>query len=186
MCESYIKRVLDGDVDAFRHIIRQYQDDAYSLAMSVVKNEHLAKDVTQNAFIKAFSKLDTFKGNSKFSTWLFRITINEAFIRQRKQKRHSKISYEYSLDSNRSTLNDYLNKFEEDNRRYYINEGLKLIPAKYSLALRLFYLQGFSIDEITDITGWSSSNTKVILYRAREKTKTILNETFKVDKEELY
>lgn len=125
MCESHIQKILDGDIDAFRYIIQQYQDDAYSLAMSVVKDEHTAKDVTQNAFLKAYSKLDTFKGNSKFSTWFYRITINEAFMRQRKEKRHNKISYEYSLESNNSGLKDHLRKIEEDNRQYYINEVFK-------------------------------------------------------------
>lgn len=186
MCESYIQKVLEGDVDAFRHIIREYQDDAYSLAISVVKDENAAKDVTQNAFIKAYSKLNTFQGNSKFSTWLFRITINEAFIKQRKVNRQNKISSEYSLSKNYSDISDYLDKFEEENRQYYINKALKIVPAKYSLALRLFYLKEFSVEEITDITGWSSSNTKVILHRAREKFKTILEDTFNIDKEELY
>ncbi|MDZ7773477.1 MAG: sigma-70 family RNA polymerase sigma factor [Balneolaceae bacterium] len=84
--------MLDGDTDAFRFIIKQYQDEAYSLAISVVKDEFLAKDVAQNAFIKAYTKLDTFKWNSRFSTWLVRIVINEAFIQLRKQKRQTKIA----------------------------------------------------------------------------------------------
>lgn len=186
MCDSYIQKVLDGDTDAFRFIIKQYKDEAYSLAISVVKDEFLAKDVTQNAFIKVYTKLDTFEENSKFSTWLFRIVINEAFILQRKQKRQTKIAEESSATNNRSAVNKSSQKIEEDNQRYYINEALKQIPAKYSLALRLFYLQDYSIEEIKEITGWSTSNTKVILYRARNKVKTVLDENYNIDKEELY
>jgi RNA polymerase sigma-70 factor (ECF subfamily) len=186
MCDSYIQKVLNGDTDAFRFIIKQHQDDAYSLAMSVVKSEFLAKDVVQNAFIKSYTKLDTFKGNSKFSTWFFRIVINEAFTQKRKQKRQTKISEGISETNKRSTVNESSQKIEEDNQRYYINEALKQIPPKHSLALRLFYLQDFNIEEIKEITGWSTSNTKVILYRARNKVKTLLDETYNIDKEELY
>jgi len=186
MCDSYIQKVLNGDTDAFRFIIKQYQDESYSLAMSVVKDEFLAKDVVQNAFIKAYTKLDTFKGNSKFSTWLVRIVINEAFIQLRKQKRQTKIAEEISEANNRSTVNESSERIERDNQRYYINEALKKIPAKHSLALRLFYLQEYSIEEIKEITGWSTSNTKVILYRARNKVKTLLDETYNIDKEGLY
>lgn len=186
MCESYIQKVLDGNTDAFRFIIKQNQDEAYSLAMSVVKDEFLAKDVVQNAFIKAYTKLDTFKGNSKFSTWFFRIVINEAFIQQRKQKRQTKIVEGISETNNQSTVNKSSEKIKEDNQRFYINEALKHIPAKHSLALRLFYLQDYSIEEIKEITGWSTSNTKVILYRARNKVKKLLDENYNIDKEELY
>jgi len=187
MCDTYIQKVLDGDTDAFRFIIKQYQDEAYSLAMSVVKDEFLAKDVVQNAFINAYTELDTFKRKSKFSTWLFRIVINEAFIHQRKEKRQVKIAERISKEDNRrSTSNNSLENIEADKQRYYINEALKQIPAKYSLALRLFYLQDYDIEEIKEITGWSISNTKVILYRARNKVKTLLDETYNIDKEELY
>lgn len=186
MCDPYIQKVLNGDTDAFRFIIKQHQDEVYSLAMSVVKDEFLAKDVVQNAFIKAYTKLDTFQGNSKFSTWLFRIIINEAFLQQRKLMRQTKIAERISETNNRSTINKSSKKIEEDNQRYYINEALKQIPAKYSLALRLFYLLDYSVEEIREVTDWSTSNTKVILYRARNKVKKLLDETYNIDKEELY
>lgn len=186
MCDSYIQKVLNGDTNAFRFIIKQHQDEAFSLAMSVVKDEFLAKDVLQNAFIKAYTKLDTFQGNSKFSTWLFRIVINEAFTHQREQKRQTKIAEGISETDNRPTLNKSSKKIEENDQRYYINEALKQIPAKHSLALRLFYLLDYSVEEIREVTGWSNSNTKVILYRARNKAKKLLDGTYNIDKEELY
>lgn len=186
MCDAYIQQVLDGDTDAFRFIIQQYKDDAWSLAISVVKEEFIAQDVVQNAFVKAYTKLDTFKRRSTFSTWLYRIVINEAFAQQRKQKRKSEITGDISPAGKPSKVSHTILKMEEDNQRYYINEALKKLPANYSLALRLFYLQDYSIGEITQVTGWSDSNTKVILHRARNKMKTLLTDLFNVDKEELY
>lgn len=186
MCERYIQKVRDGDTEAFRFIVRKHKDEAFSLAMSVVKDEFLAKDVVQNAFVKAYTKLETFRGNAKFSTWLYRIVINEAFIQQRKQKRQAKIKEGVAEDQQPLDIKNLPSEIEEDDQQYVINEALKQIAAKYSLALRLFYLQDFSIVEIREVTGWSTSNTKVILHRARKKVKRILNEIMNIDKEELY
>ena len=186
MTNVYIQRVLDGDTDAFRFIIQEYKDRAYSLAISVVKDEFDAQDVVQTAFIKAYTKLDTFKGNSRFSTWLYRILINEALSTKRKSKDNT-ISIDDAASTNiPSEINNTFLKMEEDYQRYYINKALKDLSAKYSLALRLFYLEEFNIDEITQITGWTNSNTKVILHRGRNKMKKMLTTQFNIDKEELY
>lgn len=186
MTDVYIQKVLDGDTNAFRFIIQKHKDKAYSLAISVVKNEFEARDVVQTAFIKAYTKLDTFKTNSSFATWFYRILINEAFYKKRKQKGNP-VSIDNATSSEiPSQVNKTLLKMEEDNQRYYINEALKKLSANYSLALRLFYLEEFTIDEITQITGWTDSNTKVILHRARNKMEKMLTNLFNLGKEELY
>ena len=69
MDELYIEKVLNGDIDAYKYFVRQYKDMAFTLAVSVLKSEFDAKDAVQEAFIIAFRKLRSFKGNSKFSTW---------------------------------------------------------------------------------------------------------------------
>ena len=79
MDDLYIRKVLQGDTDAFRWIIKNHKDMAYSLAMSVVKDEYIAREVLQISFVQAYTKLNTFLGKSKFSTWFFRIVIHESF-----------------------------------------------------------------------------------------------------------
>ncbi len=186
MCDTYIQKVRDGEIDAFRFIIKQYKDEAYSLAISVVKDEFFAQDVVQNAFINAYTSLDTFSGRSKFSTWLYRIVINEAYAQLRKQKRKGEIRDDLSQVKESSRISDTILKMEEDNQRYYINEALKKLSANYSLSLRLFYLQDYTIEEITEVTGWSNSNTKVILHRARNQMKVLLTNLLNINKEDLY
>lgn len=186
MTDVYIQKVLDGDTDAFRFIIGEHKDKAYSLAISVVKNEFEARDVVQTAFIKAYTKLDTFKANSKFSTWFYRILINEAFSKLRKLNVNPIPIDDVILNDIPSKVNSTILKMEEDYQRYYINEALKKLPANYSLALRLFYLEEYKINEITQITGWTDSNTKITLHRARIKMKQILTDLFNLDKEEMY
>jgi len=165
MDEIYIQKVLKGDTDVFRFLIKKYKDIGYSLAMSVVKDEFAAQDVLQASFVIAFSKLSAFKGNSKFSTWLYRIIINEAF---KVLKKHNKdiVSYGELPVSISTDVEDTGSRIDGEDQRYYINEALKLLSPNESLALRLFYLGENSIEEIAEITGWSNTNIKVILHRA--------------------
>lgn len=177
MDEIYIHKVLNGDTDAFRFIIRNYKDMAYSLAMSVLKDEFVAQEVLQTSFIRAFSNLASFKGKSKFSTWLYRIVINES-LKVLKKRGNNFLVYEEGSISIGSEIDDFTLKIGEDDQRYYINEALKRLSPKESLSLRLFYLQENSIEEIAEITGWTRSNIKVILHRARNNMRIMLNKYY--------
>jgi len=182
MDDVYICKVLNGETNAFRFIIKKYKDIGYSLAMSVVKDEFEAQEVLQTSFILAFTKLATFKGKSKFSTWLYRIVINEAFKLIKTQKNEI-VTYGMSPDFSTHVADDVTSIIEEDEQRYYINEALKILAPKESLALRLFYLEENSIEEIAEITGWTNSNIKVILHRARINLRQLLKNYFNIDKQ---
>jgi RNA polymerase sigma factor (sigma-70 family) len=185
MDDTCIQKILDGDSEAFRQIIIEYKDMAYSIAMSIIKNEFYAEEILQGSFLIAYDKLDTFKGTSKFSTWLFRIVINESFKLVKKHKTEF-VDFVETLPQISDEIDKSILKLEEDDQKYFINEALKRIPSKESLVLRLFYLDENSIEEICDITGWSSSNIKVILHRARINLRLTLTETYKLDKKSLY
>jgi RNA polymerase sigma-70 factor (ECF subfamily) len=79
MDEIHIQRILEGDSEAYRFLISKYKDMAYSIAMSIIKNEYDAEEILQIAFVNAFNNLNSFRRNSKFSTWLNKIIINESF-----------------------------------------------------------------------------------------------------------
>lgn len=174
MDSVYIKRVLDGNTDNFRYFIQKYKDMAFSIAVSVVKNEFDAEEVVQEAFVKAFKNLKSFRGKSEFKTWFYRIVINESFRRLEKAKN------DILLLSGQDLLEteDFADTFRGMNtneQKVLVTESLKKIPAKESLALQLFYLEGNRIDEITTITGWSEANVKVILHRARKHLLVVVN-----------
>ena len=178
MEEAYIKRVIGGDAEAFRYLIREYQHMAFTVAMSIVKDEFTAEEVAQEAFIKAYENLGKFKFQSKFSTWLYRIVVNLAFRQLKKQKRQEE-NYFSAANENFSDEPDGFDSLNRTDRIYYINKVLNILSPKESLALRLFYLDENSIEEVNDITGWSKSNTKVILHRARKNFYRALNEMLK-------
>ena len=152
---------------------------AFSVAMSVVKDEFLAADVVQEAFIIAFEKLSYFKGNSKFSTWFFRIVINQSF------KSIQKNSSQYS-ESDEALETDTTGKVSTDEQKFFINECLKNMPANESLVLRLFYLNENSLLEVSEITGWSESKVKVTLHRARKTMEKKLVRLLKHEINSLY
>lgn len=185
MDDLYIQKILAGDSEAFRYIIVKYKDMAYSIAMSVIKDEFYTEEIVQVSFLKAYDKLNTFKGGSKFSTWFYRIVINESFKYANKHKTEF-VNFVETLPDISNEIDNSILKLVDDDQKYFINEGLKKIASKESLVLRLFYLAENSIEEISGITGWSSSNIKVILHRARINLRHVLSEIYKLDKKVLY
>lgn len=188
MIDVWIQKVLAGESDTFRFIIQEYKDQVYTLAFSVLKNEADAKDTTQETFIKAYKNLDSFRGEAAFSTWLHRIVINEALRKKEKMDKKQISMDEVSKKKGSLTKdkNEILSKIKANHQSIHINDALLQIQPNYSLALRLFYLEEYSVKEVAGITEWTISNTKVILHRARKSLKKTLVEDFNLNKEELY
>jgi RNA polymerase sigma factor (sigma-70 family) len=173
MDNLYIDKVLSGDRHAYRYFIKTYKDMAFSVALSLVKTEHLAEEVVQEAFLQDYMSLATFKKQSKFSTWLYRIVVHCCY--KSMQKKSMEV-IPFELANHDVAMEDHtLDKLLGVEQRQIINEALIRIPANESLALRLFYLEELSIQELCEITGWTVSNTKVILFRARKSMYGALN-----------
>jgi len=176
--DLYIKKVLNGDTEAFRYFVMAYKNLAFSVAVSVVKDEFTAADVVQESFVKAFENLKSFKGKSKFSTWFIRIVINESYkFVQKKKIIFTNESFEIE-DISKDNLKDADQKF-------YVNEVLRIMAPNESLVLRLFYLNENSIKEICEMTGWDSSKVKVTMHRARKSMEEKLNKLLKKEVESL-
>lgn len=179
MDDFYIKKVCQGDTEAFRYFLKTYKDMAFSLCMSILKDEFIAEEVVQDSFMKAFNGMKSFNAKSTFRTWFYRIVLNEAFQRRRKFKNdildfHPVYNEEIEDESILFNLN-------KDEQVHVINEALKLLSDRESVVLRLFYLEEESIRDVCEITGWTESNTKVILYRARKNMLSALNKLMKLN-----
>ncbi len=166
MTETWIKEILSGDHEAFRHIVRAHQDRMWNIALSVVKSPDLAQDVVQNAFVNAYLKLSSYSGAVPFEAWLYRIVVNAALQELRKQPPVSEESTDRIIDDVDS-IED-----EADRIRFILTK----MKSNEALSLQLHYLDGFSIQEITLITGWTESNAKVILHRARESMRRMMTQ----------
>ena len=167
MDNLYIQKVLAGDRHAFRYFIQTYKDMAFSVALSLVKQEHLAEEVAQEAFIQAYLSLRSFKSQAKFSTWFYRIVVRCGY---KMLQKNNIPSIEIQLDMHDQAYDETaIDRLLQQEQRQLVNEALLRIPANESLALRLFYLEELSLQELCDVTGWTMANAKVVLFRARKR-----------------
>lgn len=173
----YIRKVIGGDTEAFSYFITTYKHMAFSIALAVLKDAYLAEEAVQTAFINAFRNLDGFHQQAKFSTWFYRIVTNESLMLLRKLKSEP---VTFTSDYDDEIADDSpLMTMQQTEQQHLVNEGLLLLPPNESLALRLFYLEEESIKSVCDITGWTESNTKVTLHRARKNLGKVLNQLSK-------
>lgn len=171
-----IKRVCDGDREAFYELVRPCERLIYATAISVVKNPADAEEVAQEAILKAFSNLASFRAESKFSTWLVQITYNEAKMKLRKAHPHL---YESIDDQQQSEDGDFWPKdfadwrpipselLEEREMRQAIQNAINSLSPGYREVLILRDVQNLSIKETTIILGVSEASVKTRLHRAR-------------------
>ncbi|MFD0798413.1 RNA polymerase sigma factor [Maribacter chungangensis] len=175
MDTHYINEVLKGDTNAFGYFIRTYQNKAFGLAIAIVKREEEAKDIVQDSFITAYSSLENFRNDSKFSTWFYRIVVNKALQFIKKEKRKDEVVEEYSiLENEKTALNNAIRQLEKQDLKKLIKRVFEKIPAKEALVLQLYYIDEHSILEIKQITVFTKTNIKVLLHRGRTNFYTIL------------
>jgi RNA polymerase sigma-70 factor (ECF subfamily) len=145
--------------------------------LKVLGNREDAEEMAQETFIKVYKSLSTFKGNAKFSTWLYRITYNTCISEARKKKFRFTSADDIQLEDYSDEMN--MDGIPEENRAKAIEAALKMLPEdEYALVL-LYYFEDQSIDDICKISGLTPSNAKVKLYRARKKLHTILSDMLK-------
>ena len=175
----YIERVLKGDTQYFSYFVDQYKDIVFSIAMKVLRNSEDAEEMAQESFVDAFKSLHTFKGDAKFSTWLYRITYNNCISELRKKKRKFVSSNDMHIPDEPEEMN--LDGIPAENRSKYVKAALEKLPGDEYTLILLYYFEDKSVEEISRITRLSESNVKVKLFRARKKLHTILNEMLKED-----
>jgi RNA polymerase sigma factor (sigma-70 family) len=175
MDAHYINEVLNGNTNAFVYFIRTYQNKAFGVAVSIVKCEDAAKDVVQDSFIKAYSSLDSFRIDAKFSTWFYRIVVNTALQFIKREKRKDEVAGEYSItDDEKTAFNNAIAQLEKQDLKKLIKRVFAKIPAKEALILQLYYLDEQSVMEIEEITAYTTVNIKVLLHRGRANFYKIL------------
>lgn len=176
----YITKVLEGDRNAFAYLVDKYKAMVYSLALRLVKDREEAEEISQDAFIKAYQSLASFKGKAKFSSWLYRITYNTAISKLRQQP-----AGRVSLDESNISETLYMESKENYNtlsageRKKYLEKALDSLEADEKILIILYYYEERELDEIAEITQLTKTNTKVKLFRARKKMLTVLQSYLK-------
>ena len=171
----YIDKILKGNSNAYAPLINKHKDLVFTIAVRIVKNKEDAEELAQDVFIKAFEVLNTFKKESKFSTWLYRIAFNMAVSKIRKKKLEtsnlgSEIIENFSIDE----IVPDLQELSDEEQKNCVEKALKSLPYEENIIITLFYYDDKSIEEISEITNLSASNVKVKLHRIRKKLYSII------------
>ena len=160
-----VREVLSGDSSAFAELMSLYKKRVESLGMSFFKNAADAEDFAQDVFLKAYTKLDSFRGESLFSTWLTRMAYNTAINAVNRRAQFLSIADENLLPDNGLTP-------EEKELRLLtmetVRESLKELPEKYKIVLDLYFFYDNSYSEISEITGLAENTVKSHIFRAKK------------------
>ena len=171
-----VRKVLEGDVNAFETLVVEYEKNVYAITQRMTGNAEDAADMTQETFIKAYNSLSSFRGDSKFSVWLYRIATNVCldFLRSRSRKPTVSLSMEdddgeeMQLDiADESQSPEML--LERGLTRDAVRRGLNALPPDYKQILLLREIQGLSYEEISDVLTLEVGTVKSRIFRARKR-----------------
>ncbi len=173
--QPYIERTLKGDMKAFTMLVDRYKYMVYTLAMRMVKNKEEAEEIAQDTFLKVYNALGSFKGDSKFSTWVYKITYYRSLDYIKKLGRTPSLStIEGLVENSIVEEDDIIDKLEQIEKKGVIKEAVQLLPGDDGILITLHYFEELSLQEISGIMEISANNVKVKLFRARKRLHHIL------------
>ena len=173
--QHYIDKIIHGETNAFAVLVDRYKDMIFTLAVKMLKNREEAEEVAQDTFIKIYNSLSKFKGDSKFSTWIYKIAYNTCLDRLKKNKKEeNNISIDEFSAHLIKTMDNALSALEEKERKQTIQNCLNLLPSDDSFLLTLFYFEDQNLEEISKVMSITANHVKVKLFRSRQKLAVIL------------
>lgn len=173
--QHYINLVLNGNTNSFATLVDRYKDMVYTLALKMLNNKEEAEEIAQDTFIKAFNSLNKFKGESKFSTWIYRVTYNTCLDALKKKKKQNNVTYIEDFSEHQTkTLEGILDTIDEKERNQAIQACLEELQSDEAFLLTLYYFDDHSVEEIAKVVNITSDNVKVKLFRTRKKLASIL------------
>lgn len=171
-----VQKVIKGDVNAFETLVLAYEKSVYNIALRMTRNSEDASDMTQEAFIKAYNSLQSFRGDSKFSVWLYRIATNVCLDFLRSRSRRPTVSLSVEDNDGEEVQLDVADESQSPEQlldrqmtRESVRRGLETLSLEYRQILLLREIQGLSYDEISQALGLEVGTVKSRIFRARKK-----------------
>lgn len=160
-----IDRILAGEERCYAELVDQYKSYAYTIAYKIVNDRAEAEEVAQDAFIKAYNYLRNFNRQARFSTWLYRIVFNTAISYKRKNRiRTEDIENKHVENPERAD-----SAIEREDKQQFVNKALKKLNEADQLAIQLFYIKEFSLEEVAVMMDQNVNTIKVRIHRARQR-----------------
>jgi len=173
--QYYINQVLEGDANSYGILVQRYQSLVYTVVYRMVKNKEEAEEIAQDTFVKAYKSLVNYRGESKFSTWLYTIAYRKSLdaIKVKKRFVSTELIEEIS-EGEIEMVNDALNYLQTKERKKIIADSILKLPEEEAVIVTLYYFEEKSVKEIKKIVGLTEENIKIKLYRSRKKLYSIL------------
>ena len=177
-----------GSNDAFTTLLRQYDRNIYRLALNITGNQEDAEDVMQEAFLKAYTHLDRFQGNSRFYTWLVRIAVNEALMKLRKRRGDRSVSLDEPVKTENNDLmprevedwgDDPEERYAKEEVQTIVTKAIESLDPQFRVVVALRDVEDLSTEETAELLGLSVPAVKSRLLRGRLKLRERLNPYFK-------
>ena len=175
-----ISRVLQGEQNAYAELVNRYQNYVFTLTLRMIKSREDAEEVAQDVFIKAYRYLSDFRGESKFSTWLYTIvnTTCITFLRKKKLEVYSLDNEKVFEIADSQDSGFRANMVEQKSRVNMVNEAIALLSPDDGEIITLFYKAEQNLEEISKILGLETNTVKVRLHRARTRLKEKMEKHF--------
>ena len=185
-----IERLKTGDDAAFKTIVEAWQDMVYNTSLGIVQNAQDAEDVAQEVFIQVYESVGQFKGDSKFSTWIYRIAVTKSLDHLRKKKRKKRFAFLESLFG----VNEEEVRHEPDFHHPGITlenkenaavlfKAIEKLPDNQKTAFALHKVEGLSYQEVAEVMETTVSSVESLMHRAKSNLKKILTEYYQKMKE---
>jgi len=186
-----VERAKAGDTAAFEQLVRQYDRQIFRTAQHITQNREDAEDITQDVFFKAFQKLDQFQGNSKFSTWLVRIAVNESLMRLRKRKTSKTVSMDQDVETDEGSIPRDFAEWRPNPEQNYsqaelaeiLRKTIAGLPPGFRTVFTLRDIENLSTEETAAALGLSVPAVKSRLLRARLQLRERLSRYFRQNSE---
>ncbi|MBU3009965.1 RNA polymerase sigma factor [Polaribacter vadi] len=186
--QDFINNLKQGKQSAFSHLLDDYQQKVFSTCISFIPNKEDAEDVAQEVFLEVFKSITKFKGNSKLSTWIYRIATNKCLEFIRKKNTKKRFAFMQSIMGNEMPIDktSYFTEFnhpgillENKEKSATIFKAINTLPDSQKVVFTLAKIDGKSYQEIVEITGKSLSSVESIMFRAKKTLKEKLATVYK-------
>jgi RNA polymerase sigma factor (sigma-70 family) len=181
-----IHKVLAGDIPAYSELVNRYSGMVFTLAYNIILNREDAEEIAQDVFVKAFTSLRSYKEQSKFSTWLYRIVVNTALNKKKLRKFiTTDITAEITEDEFADAHSLLQPQYERADIKQFVQKAVNVLPDNERICITMYYLNELSVNEISELTGITVANIKVLLHRGRKRLYAKLDELLKTELNDL-
>ncbi|MGB5819908.1 MAG: RNA polymerase sigma factor [Saonia sp.] len=188
--KKFIEALREGTNEAYGRLLDEYQQKVFSTCISFVPNKEDAEDIAQDVFVEVFNSISKFKGNSKLSTWIYRISINKSLEFIRKKNTRKRFGFRQSLLGNDIPIDrsSYFTEFnhpgiqlENKEKSEILFAAINRLPEAQRIVYTLNKIDDLSHQEVSEITKKSISSVESLMFRAKKNLQKLLHDYYKKD-----